>query len=194
MSQFTIISAAMLAVGANAVQSFQDGTKEAAIAEATYDNLKRSFLAANQWNCNVSFFQLSREVAAPANKAWSYSYLPPPEWLSYIDIQDVSGNSVEFISEGGKILTNTTTAVAKYRVNLAEGDLPAWLETALVYWLAIHWAGPVSADSDTIAEVQALYKLNLGIAKLEDARNNPPIRLIHRNNSNWYRAHQGGRA
>ncbi|WP_374381940.1 hypothetical protein [Dongia sp.] len=192
-TQFQIISAAMLAIDGNAVQSYTDGSREAAVAEATYDTLKKTFLSSSNWNCVVGFWQLSREVAAPDNKLWSYQFLPPPEWLSYIDIVDANGRSLDYASEGGKILCNSDTVVAKYRKNLSEGDFPAWLELAFIYFLAVHWANPISGDENVLAVALGHADRTSKIAKLEDGRNNPPFVLIQGANSPWLAAHRGSR-
>ena len=189
-TKFQIITQAFLAVGASPVQSYDEITDEAALASDTYELNKRAFLS-YAWNCNAHIFTLSRELAAPSDVNWKYSFLPPPDWLSYRDIRDINGQSIPYWSQSGRIYTNSQTAVALYSRNLTETDFPDWLAQALIFKLAAVWAIPITADTDLwdVASTQA--KEALRVARLEDARQNPPVQFFTANQTTWARAWRG---
>src|SRR5690554_1418146 len=93
-SKEELCSRALKKLDANVIQSFNEATFEAEVASTLYEGIKQSELSNYQWNFNIHFFKLSREVATPTDPNWKYQYLPPPNMLALITVTDKRGKSL----------------------------------------------------------------------------------------------------
>ena len=190
-TKFELCTRAAIKLDANAVQSFNEQTREAEVFGNLYAGIKESELSNHHWNFNIAFVQLSREANTPTDVRWDYSYLPPANLLRYVTILDDQGNQVAYEDRSGRVFSDSATAFAKYARDIDETDFPAYFQDALVARLAAEASEALSGDNSVIERAWNEYANKRKNAARIDAQNNPPIRLLNRFNSPWTAAREG---
>ena len=71
-----ICSRASLLIGGDVIQSFDDGTAEATICDAMYEDMARSALTNSRWRFATDQAVLNRLTDAPSGR-WSAAYQLP---------------------------------------------------------------------------------------------------------------------
>ncbi|MEJ0043239.1 MAG: hypothetical protein WDM81_13925 [Rhizomicrobium sp.] len=75
-----IVQNAMIHVGLEPIESFEDGTPNADSAARLWATHRLTILTHTDWHFARKLQQLSRRAAAPAAK-WTYAFAPPPDAL-----------------------------------------------------------------------------------------------------------------
>jgi hypothetical protein len=144
-----ICSSALVLIGADTIDTFEDGTNEALVAAKLYDNTVKSCLTEHRWNFAVDQKQASKLTAAPADK-WSVQYQLPagllqlddtnPNWIKY----ELYNSERLYSDFDGELWIEGT-----YRVD--ESLFPFAFREYLEYRLAAKFAIPV-ADDEVLAD------------------------------------------
>ena len=87
-----ICANALVRLGAEPIQSFDDGTQISTTCDSIYKFKKEYMLAVYPWRFTMKFIQLSRLVTAPTAQ-WQYQYALPADRVS-------SGMPAVFQSDG----------------------------------------------------------------------------------------------
>lgn len=93
-NEIKLCSDAMTLIGGNSINSFEDGTYEAEVAAASYEDKRDALLTLRPWDFNTRIAgPISQLVAVPDAK-WSYQYQIPNDCLRILGVYlDDAGRS-----------------------------------------------------------------------------------------------------
>jgi hypothetical protein len=159
-TSLTICSDALLMLGATPISSFNDGSTAATVANRLYPNICTSLLVAYPWAFTLKKVQLARAIDAPTNE-WSYAYpLPSDRLAAPRAVFNTSGTGEAPISAfeifGASLFTDESTVVIDYQYNPGESAYPQYFVQLLKYYLAWHFAEPVTDQTQKAAYWQGV--------------------------------------
>jgi len=142
-----ICSRASLLIGGDAIQSFSDGTAEASVCDAMYEDMARSALTNSRWRFATDQSVLNRLAEQPTGR-WTAAYQLPSEliMLSAVTINEVP---IKYDVYGSKVYCNesaTSELIADYVFRAEESTWPPYFTTAVEYMMAAVLAVSVARD------------------------------------------------
>jgi len=157
-----ICSRASLLIGGDAIQSFEDGTAEASVSSAMYEDMARSALTNSRWRFATDQQVLARLADKPTGR-FEAAYQLPSEMimLSAITVNEVP---IKYDLYGLKVFCNepdTSEVVADYVFRADESTWPPYFTTAVEYMMAGVLAISVARDSSlsSLMEQKADYQM-----------------------------------
>lgn len=130
MNRFQICTAASHLLDGEAVQNFDEGTKEAEIFGNLWTWVPQAIQMEWPWNFNQAETSLAQDGVSPTDPNWLYRYTPPGandtqgDFLQPIRCTDRAGIPVKFRYRGGKLLRNSPTLRVLYQFDLIETKWP----------------------------------------------------------------------
>jgi hypothetical protein len=157
-----ICSRASLLIGGDAIQSFSDGTAEASVSSAMYEDMARAALTNSRWRFATDQAVLVRLSDAPTGR-WEAAYQLPSE-LIMLSAITVNEYPIKYDLYGNKAFCNavpTDTVVADYVFRADESTWPPYFTTAVEYMMAGVLAVSVARDSSlaSLMEQKADYQM-----------------------------------
>jgi len=157
-----ICSRASLLIGGDAIQSFEDGTAEASVSSAMYEDMARSALTNSRWRFATDQAVLPRLAEAPTGR-WEAAYQLPADMimLSAITVNEMP---IKYDLYGSKAFCDepaTSELVADYVFRADESTWPPYFTTAVEYMMAGVLAVSVARDSSlaSLMEQKADYQM-----------------------------------
>lgn len=150
----SICSQALLLLGADPIQSFEDGTDEANAAAELYPTVKAMVLSKGKWRFTITKKRLSRLSTAPLTK-WQYQYQLPSARLvdGPIKVFDSDADNARPITHyeiAGVVLYSDEEAIyVDYQTAVDESGWPPYFIHLMVIAMAAHLAGPVTESDST---------------------------------------------
>lgn len=143
-----ICSRASLLIGGDAIQSFEDGTAEAQVSSAMYEDVARAALTNSRWRFATDQSVLPRLASAPTGR-WDAAYQLPSEMimLNAITVNDLP---IKYDIYGSKAFCNepdTSEVIADYIFRAQESTWPPYFTIAVEYMMASVLAVSVARDS-----------------------------------------------
>lgn len=114
-SGVSICSNALLMVGAQTINSFDDDSDRALLVSNLWPTFRDSLLRKNYWNCAKKRVILSPETDAPAFD-WAYKFTLPGDWVRTLAVGE-RGIPEEFEQEGRFILADSNVLRLSYISN-----------------------------------------------------------------------------
>ena len=147
-SKLTICNDALLMLGAAPVSSFSDGSDSAQIADRLYNDIKILVLTLYPWSFSFKKVQLARTLNTPVSE-WRYEYqLPGDMIIGPRALFNSSSYGARPVTQWevfeDKVLTNYDACYADYQFDTPEDRLPSYFVQILKYYLAWHFAEPVT--------------------------------------------------
>ena len=142
-----ICSRASLLIGGDAIQSFEDGSSEASVAAAMYEDIARAALTNTRWRFASDQAVLNRLANAPTGR-WDAAYQLPSECIM-VSAVTIDEAQVRFDTYGRKVFCNaveTDEVVADYIFRADESDWPPYFTIAVEYLMAGVLAVSVARD------------------------------------------------
>ena len=129
-SQVSIANRALALLGANTINAFDDGSTEANIIRAIYDDARDAVLRSAPWLCAKFRTSLAQNTTNPLFE-WEKSYKLPtdPYCLRVLSLNE----SDEWRVEGRNLLTNTNSAHIVYIGRVTD---PGLFDPSLVWAIA----------------------------------------------------------
>lgn len=157
-----ICSRASLLIGGDAIQSFEDGTAEASVSSAMYEDMARSALTNSRWRFATDQQVLARLSEAPTGR-WEAAYQLPSEMIM-LNALTVNDEIIKYDLYGSKAFCNessTSEVVADYVFRAQEASWPPYFVTAVEYMMAGVLAVSVARDSTlaSLMEQKADYQM-----------------------------------
>lgn len=157
-----ICSRASLLIGGDAIQSFEDGTAEASVSSAMYEDMARSALTNSRWRFATDQQVLARLSEAPTGR-WDAAYQLPSEMIM-LNALTVNDQIIKYDLYGSKAFCNessTSEVVADYVFRAQEASWPPYFVTAVEYMMAGVLAVSVARDSTlaSLMEQKADYQM-----------------------------------
>lgn len=163
-----ICSRAMALIGADNVNSFDDGTNEAQISSALYESTLVSALTEHRWNFATVQAQAVKLAQAPEDRFAIQYELPNP--ILTIDLVSPDRYPYELFSDR-RIMTDYDGDLwveGVFRVD--ESKLPGYFIEYLEYRLATKFAFPITADKGLAGSMQDLADRHQKRAKSADSK------------------------
>lgn len=160
-----ICSKALLLVGANAIQSFDDGSRESDVCSSLYEIVKDTLLTNRLWSFSLRQLNLARLNETPL-RDWKYVYNLPP---SIMRVKKVS-QSKSFDIIGNKLYSNNPTVSIDCQVTVDVDEMPAYFQTALISELCSKLAVSLLGDSNKYTLFSQLAQRDLINARLADSQ------------------------
>ena len=157
-----ICSRASLLIGGDVIQSFDDGSAEATICDAMYEDMARSALTNSRWRFATDQAVLNRLTDAPTGR-WTAAYQLPSESIMLIGVT-VNDFPIKYDTYGSKVYCDSSdseTLIADYVFRADESDWPPYFVTAVEYMMAGVLAVSAARDSQlaTLMEQKAAYQM-----------------------------------
>lgn len=142
-----ICSRASVLVGGTLIASFSDGTVEADVANAMYEDIARTALTNTRWRFASSQAILNRYADAPVSR-FDAAYQLPTDCLM-LSAVTVNDYPILYDTYGDKVYCDATQndeVVADYIFRALEGDWPPYFITVVEYQMAALMAVSVARD------------------------------------------------
>jgi len=161
-----ICSRASLLIGGDAIQSFSDGTAEASVCDAMYEDMARSALTNSRWRFATDQSVLNRLAEEPTGR-WTAAYQLPSEliMLSAVTINEVP---IKYDVYGSKVYCNesaTSELIADYVFRAEESTWPPYFTTAVEYMMAAVLAVSVARDAQLASLMEQKADLQMRQAR-----------------------------
>ena len=143
-----VCSRASILMGGSPISSFADGTAEADVCDAMYEDVARTALTNTRWGFATDQSVMSRLASAPTSR-WDAAYQLPSDTLT-VSAVTVSDSPIQFDTYGDKIYTNasdTETVVVDYIFRATEATWPSYFTVAVEYTMASLLAVSVARDA-----------------------------------------------
>jgi hypothetical protein len=168
----SICSNAMLKLGAQPINSFDEDLPRAQLASNLYESVRDDMLRAHPWNCAVRRILLAPNAVAPAF-GYQYQFNLPGDWLRTIQVTS-NDCTVDHQVEGQMILSDSSSIELRY---IFRNDVEATWDSSLVAVMTMAMTAEMayaltSSTSEAQARAQALdYALRK--ARAVDGQENP---------------------
>ncbi len=143
-----ICSRASILMGGSPIQSFDEGTAEADVVDAVYEDVARAALTNSRWRFATNQQQISRLVAAPTGR-YDAAYQLPSDliMLSAVTIND---EPIIYDTYGDKVYCDaneTEVLVADYIFRADEAYWPPYFTMAVEFQVAAMLSISVARDA-----------------------------------------------
>ena len=156
-SAIDIANQALSLLGADRIQSFEDGDVNADVMATFYEQTKHSLLRSYPWNCAERVVRLQELDEEMLTSEYQHVYQLPLDNLRLLKIWSTGGpagfgvstynigygrypsddSDYKFAVRGKTVYTNSKPAIAVYVADLNEGDMDSQMVQTLVYQLAV---------------------------------------------------------
>ncbi len=154
-TKLSIVSDALIMLGARPLSSFADGTDEAQVGDRLYDDVRDTILMQYPFSWTLKKVKLARLVDAPINE-WRYNYQFPGDMLgnprAVFSTNAVGSNPVrDFEIYSGGVFTSLEEVFIDYQFRPEPANFPPYFVRLLKTALAAEFAEPIT-DQITKAE------------------------------------------
>tara|TARA_B100002019_G_scaffold66422_1_gene57035 strand:+ start:1810 stop:2421 length:612 start_codon:yes stop_codon:yes gene_type:complete len=170
-SKTDICNQALVLVGANTINSFDENTTEAKVSKQLYDSTLENLLTRCRWRFAIKQQQLSKLTTNPLGR-YDSAYSVPSDAL-VLNTITVSDSVIEYDRYGSEIYTDTTSndvVIADYTYQPSEADFPPYFTQSLVFELASLFAGAIARNDSLSTLYQNKATVQLAVAKAQDSQ------------------------
>lgn len=131
-SSIPVINAALTRTGDDPITSLDDGTPQAAVAAANYDEIVNGFLSSCPWKFASRTLQLA-PLAVIVDPPWQFAYQRPADLLA-LRVVEANGRPIEWELLADKILCNVGDGlvIVKYTYRSEEPYWPKFFRLAVI--------------------------------------------------------------
>lgn len=172
-SEVQICSNALLLLGAQTINSFDDESDRATLVSNLWPNALEAILRSHPWNCAIKRLALAPNAAAPAFD-YSYQFTLPGDCLRILSVGE-AGAPAHYELEGRKVLADEATLYLRYVYR--NDDVPSWdalLVQAAEAYMAMTCAYPITKSASMLEAMTSLWDLKLRQARTIDGQETPP--------------------
>ena len=167
-----LCSKALLLIGANPIQSFEDGSRESDVCSSIYELVRDTLITNRLWGFTIEQKDLARLNETPL-RDWKYAYALP---TGILRIRKVS-NSKDFQIVRGKLYSNNPTLSVDCQVAIDAAEMPPYFQTALISELASKLSVSLLGDTSKHNLFATLAQRDLVNARLADSQNGPNVKF-----------------
>lgn len=172
-SKVQIASNALLLLGDNPINSFDEDSDRARLASNLWDNARQAILRRHPWNCAIKRVALAPDSTAPAFD-WAYQFPLPGDWLRTLYVGQARAPDPYKI-EGRMILSDANPLYLEYVFD--NEDVASWdamLAEAMQRYMAFSMAYPITKSNTTRDSIYKEMELLFRDARTVDGQENPP--------------------
>lgn len=175
--QVTIINRALIRVAKDRINSIDENTQEAIIANEIWDSCREEVLEEGPWSFAVGRANLALTGNTPTFE-YTYEFQLPSDCLRVLELPEVEGD-LEYEVEGNKLLTNVSTLKIKYIKNITNTGLfsPSFVK-AMYLKLASELATAFRRNETLANKLMQEYENAVDIGLAKDAKQNMKERII----------------
>lgn len=163
-----LCSRALLLIGANAIQSFEDGTRESNVCSSIYETVRDTLLTNRDWLFSIHQQELARLNIEPLHD-WKYVYAFPKDVLRIRKV--VGSKSFDILADG--IYSNDPKLSVDCQKTVDAADMPAYFQSALISELCAKLSISLLGDENKFKLFSQLAQRDLVNARLVDSQNAP---------------------
>lgn len=172
-SEVQICSNALLMLGAQPINSFDDDSDRALLVSNLWANARDAVLRSHPWNCAIAREQLAPMAAAPAFD-FAYQFLLPGDCLRALSVGK-EGETPTFRIERRRILFDESLLNLRYIFqNTDVTSYDSLLVEALTAYMAMTCAYPITKSASQMDAMAQLYDVKLRQARSIDGMEQPP--------------------
>lgn len=172
-SAIPIINAALTRTGDDPITSFDEGTPQAAIASANYDDTVNAILSGYPWKFATRTLQLV-PIDATVDLPWQFAYQVPADVLD-LRVVEFEGQPIDYELMSDKILTSWGPAViAKYTYRLEEPFWPKYFRGAVIATFEPMFLRGIGERYDEAATRDKRAQGLLAVARNRDSQSQTP--------------------
>lgn len=156
-----IVNSALVTLGETVINSLEENTDRATIANVKWDICRQSLLRLHPWRFAITRAELAQDNSTPAYQ-FDYQYTLPSDCLRLYQVY----KDVNFRLENRKILTDKDTCYIKYIADVE--DTSKWdplFVDLMASKLALELAYTIPRARTMIDSMAALYEMKLVAAK-----------------------------
>ena len=172
-SEVQICSNALLMLGAQTINSFDDESDRALLVSNLWPNARDAVLRSHPWNCAVKRVALAPDSTTPAFD-FGYQFTLPGDLLRVLSVGE-KGDPQEYELEGRKVLSDESALYLRYVYR--NEDIASWdalLVEAMEAYMAMTCAYPITKSASEQKAMADLWALKLRQARTIDGQENPP--------------------
>ena len=173
-----VCSRASILMGGSPITSFADGSAEADVCDAMYEDIARASLTNTRWRFATNQATLSRLVAPPTGR-WDAAYQLPSGTLT-VSAVTVNDYPIGYDTYGDKIYCNandTDSVVADYIFRATEAEWPSYFTVAVEYAMAAVLAISVARDGSLAQMLEQKGAILMAQARNRDSQRQTTKRL-----------------
>lgn len=158
-------------MGGSPISSFTEGTAEADVCEAMYEDIARSALVNSRWGFATAQDSLLRLDCTPTAR-FDAAYKLPFNALT-ISALTVNDAAIVFDTYGDEVYCNVSasqTVVADYILRADEADWPAYFTIAVEYAVSAMLATSVARDSSLSQLMEQKAQFHMAQARRLDSQ------------------------
>lgn len=172
----SICSNALLMLGAQTINDFNEPVGRAKIAANLYPTIRDSLLRTHPWNCTIKRALLAPDATPPAF-GYDNQFELPADFLRVLEVGQ-SGAQIEYLVEGRSILANATSVELRYvYLNPIENTWDANLVELLTLAMAAAMAYPITQSAALQANMEQKLSMAKKVARAVDGQEDPPQTL-----------------
>jgi hypothetical protein len=166
-----ICSRASILMGGNPIQSFSEGTTEADVVDAMYEDIARAALTNTRWRFATNQAQLSRLEAAPTGR-FDAAYQLPND-LIMLSAVTIGDEPIMYDTYGDKVYCDATqndVVIADYIYRADESNWPPYFTIAVEFQVAAMLAVSVARDAQLASMMEQKGELQMSRARRLDSQ------------------------
>lgn len=170
----SICSNALLILGAQPINSFDDANDRARIAANLYPQVRDEMIRAHAWNCAIKRVILAPDVSTPPFD-YAYQFTLPGDWVRTLSVGEY-GQEFDYRSEGRRILADTNTLPLRYVFsNTNEGSWDAGMIESVTMRMAARMAYAITQSAALSEQLAKESEYVLRRARAADGQDDPPV-------------------
>ena len=166
-----VCSRASILMGGSAISSFEDGTVEADVCDAMYEDLARASLTNTRWRFSTNQSVLNRIATAPTGRFDAAYQLP--SGMIMLNALTVNDLPIEYDIYGDKAFCNAVaadTVIADYIFRAVEAHWPPYFTIAVEFSMAALLAVSVARDAQLASLMEQKANLYMMQARRLDSQ------------------------
>lgn len=172
----SICSNALLMLGAQTINDFNEPVDRARIAANLYPTIRDDLLRTHPWNCTIKRALLAPDATPPAF-GYANQFELPADFLRVLEVSQ-AGYQIDYLVEGRSILADATSVELRYvYLNEVENTWDASLVGLLTLAMACAMAYPITQSSALQAAFEQKLSMAKKVARAVDGQEDPPQTL-----------------
>lgn len=169
----SICSNALLMLGADPINSFDEGTAGARLASNLYALVRDRILRSHPWNCAVKRVILAPDATPPVFD-YSAQFTLPSDWLKTLQVGSNCEN-LTWVTESRKILCDVDALRLRYIFrNTVEGTWDSLLIDAMTAAMTVVFAYPITESTSLRDSFREEFMQKMREARTVDGQDDPP--------------------
>lgn len=172
----SICSNALLMLGAQTINDFNEPTDRARLAANLYPTVRDGLLRTHPWNCTIKRALLAPDATPPAF-GYANQFELPADFLRVLEVGE-AGQQIDYLVEGRSILADATSVQLRYvYLNEVENTWDANLVELLTLAMAAAMAYPMTQSAALQAGFDQKLAMAKKVARAVDGQEDPPQTL-----------------